>query len=127
MASTDALVLGDHGIEIAAVSAERGPMGPGFQPLGGVGADLLVGGRPHRWSAEFYIFLDRMREPQHSNFERHLCPEIRVVFQAPGIQRLAHGLLDLALCGDANNFQELPNGNVELIFVHLCPSAPFAG
>jgi hypothetical protein len=45
-ASTDALVLGDHGIGIVAVSAERGQMGSRLTAAGDVDADRLVGDAP---------------------------------------------------------------------------------
>src|SRR5208282_5545441 len=57
---------------------------------------------------------------RHLDFERHLCLEILVALRAPGRRCLSPGLLDPAWRGDANNLQELSNGTVELVFVHLC-------
>src|SRR5581483_1576633 len=74
-------------------------------------------------SASFDLAVDMMLEAESGDREHHLRVERRVLLELALAERLAHGLLDLALRGDPHHLQEFTDFHVEGVFVHRVVSS----
>jgi L-alanine-DL-glutamate epimerase-like enolase superfamily enzyme len=120
-------VVGPDPCDVGGLAELLSAAGPGSEILSVRKAPAAVrrrrpagGGCPRLQSGKLYVSFNQMLKTQHFNFERHFCPQALAAVKTSGTRCLAHGLLDLPLRCDANDLQELSNGDIKLVFVHLC-------
>jgi hypothetical protein len=67
---------------------------------------------------QFDLVVDLMREADGADGQDHLGRQLLVTLEAAGRERIAHGLLDLALRADADLLQKFSQARVEQVFIH---------